>query len=88
MEKNFEMEQRSHPDYRLKGTCQQEKYEKILDSTLNGKMRLGAKNSPWISSLRGIDPKSQKCEYEVQRHWFRLNLRSVCRRLRSLDGFC
>lgn len=35
-------------------------------------MRYSDKNSPWISSLRGIDQAGRKWEYEeAQKHWFR-----------------
>jgi hypothetical protein len=48
----------------------------FMNNNLNRKMRYRGKNSPWISSLRGIDPTGWKCEYEgAQKHWFRLNLR-------------
>jgi hypothetical protein len=35
----------------------------FMNNNLNRKMRNEGKNSPWISSLRGIDPKSLKCQY-------------------------
>jgi hypothetical protein len=48
----------------------------FIKNNLNRKMRNRPKNSPWISSLRGIDPKGLKWEHErAQKHRFRLNLR-------------
>jgi hypothetical protein len=34
--------------------------EDFMNNNLNEKMRYRGKNSPWISSLRGIDPKGRK----------------------------
>ena len=36
----------------------------FMNNNLNEKMRYMGKNSPWISSLRGIDATDWKCEYE------------------------
>jgi dolichyl-phosphate-mannose--protein O-mannosyl transferase len=37
----------------------------FMNNDLNKKMRYTPQNSPWISSLRGIDVCGWKCEYEV-----------------------
>lgn len=55
-----------------------------MNNYLNEKMRYPSQNSPWISSLQGIDASGGICEYVGARKlWSRPNLSAVYKSYRS-----